>query len=208
MAQNPPPQGWTLTTRFLSIEPNVHCKTLKFFPPRSDCWSKHHGGCAHSCLLGTNVGVSPDQPENWRSQGTRSLCANRCAQIPLHWRPFKPILTKRRNPSPSLCWHSLWPALLLFANQGGEKGHLVLTCSPLLPPGLSIFHVSWPFVMSLPWIVCLYPLPAFLLVVDLSHITTGTRWHVLAGNRLLWMVWMTPPSLWAVLNCTLSHTGI
>ena len=55
----------------------------------------------------------------------------------------------------------------MFANQIGEKGYLVLTCFPLIPTELSIFHVCWSFVISLSQIVSLYLLPEFLPAVYL-----------------------------------------
>ena len=55
----------------------------------------------------------------------------------------------------------------MFANQIGEKGYLVLTCVPLIPTALSIFHVCWSFVISLSQIVDLYLLPEFIPVAYL-----------------------------------------
>ena len=82
--------------------------------------------------------------------------------------PQKPIQT---TFSPAACEnpvsHILLSVLHRFANQIGEKGYLVLTCFPLIPTELRIFHVCWSFVISLSQIVCLYPLPEFLPVAYL-----------------------------------------
>lgn len=116
--------------------------------------------------------------------------------------------TARRNPvSARLCWYPLLSVVLAFANQTGERRCLVLTSFPLIPTESSIstltgicnFSPMNRVFISFAWIST---------VVYLFHITVWRWWHILCVNPLLCMVWMFSPSLWVILNCIVSGTGI